>query len=73
VMSDAQLEKLLAEQPQDVQDEILGINDDARDLALQVALLVSLLAALVGIVVASRMMRLPDPAPSTSEHDAGLL
>ena len=30
VMSDAQLEELLAGQPEAVQDEILSINDDAR-------------------------------------------
>ena len=40
VMSDPQLEELLAEQPEAIQDEILRINDDARDRALQVALLV---------------------------------
>ena len=64
VMSDAQLEELLAGQPAGIQDEILSINTDARDLALQVALLVALLASLVGVVNAFRMMRLPDPAPS---------
>jgi MFS family permease len=72
VMSDAQLEELLAAQPESVQDEILGINADARDLALQVALVVALLAALGGIAISFRMMRLPDPAPSTADHDAGL-
>ena len=49
-MSDAQLEELLAGQPEAIQDEILSINTDARDLALQVALLVALLASLVGVV-----------------------
>jgi hypothetical protein len=66
VMSDAQLEELLAGQPEDTQDEILSINDDARDLGLQVALLVTLIAALVGIVNAFRMIRLADPQPSTA-------
>jgi MFS family permease len=61
VMSDAQLEQLLVGQPEEIQDEILGINSDARHLALQVALLVSLLAALIGLLNAFRMMRLPDP------------
>ncbi len=65
VMSDAQLEELLAGQPEAIQDEILSINTDARDLALQVALLVSLLASLVGVVNSFRMVRLPDPTPST--------
>jgi MFS family permease len=63
VMSDAQLEPLLAGQPEQIQDEILSINDDARHLALQVALLVSLIAALIGLLAAFRMMRLPDPSP----------
>jgi hypothetical protein len=72
VMSDAQLGKLLAEQPQAVQDEILSINSDARDLALQIALLVSLLTALVGVAIAFRMMRLPDPAESAASKDLGL-
>lgn len=63
VMSDAQLEQLLADQPDDVREEILDINTESRDLALQVALVVALLAALVGTGVAVRMTRLPDPAP----------
>jgi len=66
VMSDAQLGELLEGQPDAIQDEIVSINTDARDLALQVALLVSLLAALIGLVAAFRMMRLPDPEPSAS-------
>src|SRR5215216_1451958 len=40
VMSNTQLEELLAGQPEPVQDEIIRINTDARPLALQVALLV---------------------------------
>jgi hypothetical protein len=66
VMSDAQLEELLAGQPEEIQDEIISINTDARHLALQVALLLTLLAALIGLLNAFRMMRLPDPEPSTS-------
>ena len=45
VMSDTQLNALLAEEPEAVQDEILRINTHARDLSLQVALLVSVLAS----------------------------
>jgi hypothetical protein len=63
VMSDAQLEELLAGQPEAIQDEILSINTDSRDLALQVALLVALLAGLIGFGNALRMTRLPDPTP----------
>jgi MFS family permease len=66
VMSDAQLEKQLAEQPEPIQDEILSINTDARHLALQVALLVTLVSALVGLVNGFRMMRLADPQPSAA-------
>ena len=72
VMSDAQLEGLLAGQPEAVQAEILSINTDARDLALQVALLVTLLASLVGIVNAFRMMRLPEPMPTGAAEGAAL-
>ncbi len=50
VLSNTQLEELLVGQPQDVQDEILRINTDARPIALQVALLVPLLAAIFGLV-----------------------
>jgi hypothetical protein len=64
VMSNTQLEELLSGQPEDIQDEILRINTDARARALQVALLVPTLAALVGLFNAFRMMRLPDPTPS---------
>ncbi len=67
VMSNTKLEELLVDQPEEVQDEIVRINTDARPLALQVALLIPLLAGLIGFVNSFRMMRLPDPAPS----DAG--
>jgi EmrB/QacA subfamily drug resistance transporter len=66
VMSDAQLQQLLLGQPQEIQNEILDINTDARHLALQVALLVTLLASLAGVVNGFRMMRLPDPEPSSA-------
>ena len=61
VVSNAQLEELLADQPEEIQDEIIRINTDARPRALQVALLVPLLAALAGLFNGFRMMRLPDP------------
>jgi EmrB/QacA subfamily drug resistance transporter len=64
VMSSAQLEPLLADEPEDVQAEILRINDEARDRSLQVALLVPVLASLLGLLNAFRMRRLPDPTPS---------
>jgi hypothetical protein len=66
IMSTTQLEELLVGQPPDVRAEIIRINTDARLIALQVAMLVPLLAALLGLVNGFRMMRLPDPAPSSS-------
>jgi EmrB/QacA subfamily drug resistance transporter len=64
LMSNAQLEELLAGKPADVREEIVQINEDSRPLALQLALAVPLLAALIGLISSFRMMRLPDPAPS---------
>lgn len=63
VMSDTQLSRVLTEQPEEIQQEILSINDDARDRALQVALLVPVLAGLIGLFNAFRMRRLPDIEP----------
>jgi EmrB/QacA subfamily drug resistance transporter len=63
VMSDAQLNELLAGQPADVSEEIVQINEDARPLALQVALAVPLLAALIGLLSSFLMMRLRNPVP----------
>ena len=40
---------------------------DARDIALQIALLIPLLAGLIGLLNAFRMLRQPDPAPSHAE------
>jgi hypothetical protein len=50
------------QQPQDVQEEIVSINADARPLALQIALLVPLLAAALGLLASFRMVRLPEQA-----------
>lgn len=66
IMSDAHLEELLADEPQDVQDEIVAINTDARPIALQVALLVPILPGLLGTANALRTRRLPDPRPSAA-------
>ena len=63
-MTNTELERLLEGQPPDVQAEILRINTDARPIALQIALLVPLIAALLGLITAFRMTRLPDPEPS---------
>jgi EmrB/QacA subfamily drug resistance transporter len=67
LMSNTQLEQLLAGQPEDIQDEIIRINNDARPLALQVALIIPILASLLGLFIAFRMMRLPDPPSAAVE------
>jgi hypothetical protein len=72
VVSNTQLEKLLADEPPAIQDAVLEINDEASDLALQVALLVPIIAALLGLFNSFRMMRLPDIEPSTSIEAAAL-
>jgi len=66
VMSNTQLNEQLAGQPEDVRAEIISINTDARPLALQVALLVPFLAAVLGLLNSFRMIRAPDPEPSSS-------
>jgi hypothetical protein len=64
VMSNTELQKLLAREPKATQDEIVRINTDARPRALQVALLIPILAALAGLLNSFRMVRLPEPAPT---------
>jgi len=66
VMSNTALEKQLAGRPEAIQDEIIRINTKARPRALQIALLIPILAAVLGLLNSLRMMRAPDPAPSTS-------
>jgi hypothetical protein len=72
VLSNTQLQKQLAGQPKDVQDEIIRINTDARHRALQVALLIPILAGLFGLFNAFRMMRLPDPVASSAVEGLAL-
>jgi EmrB/QacA subfamily drug resistance transporter len=72
VMSDTQINALLADEPQPVQDEILRINSRSRDLSLQVALLVPVLASLIGLLNSFRMGRLPDLTPSGSVEESTL-
>jgi MFS family permease len=64
LMSNTQLTAILEGQPDDVRDEIVRINTDARPRALQVALVLPIAAALVGLIDALRMRRLPDLEPS---------
>ena len=63
LLTNTQLDAQLAEQPEDVQDEIVRINTETRPLALQVALLVPLLAGLIGLFTSFRMIRQPDVKP----------
>jgi EmrB/QacA subfamily drug resistance transporter len=72
VMSNTQLEELLAGQPAEIRDEIVRINTDARPVALQVALLIPILAGLLGLLNSFRMMRLPDPKPSSAAEQMAL-
>ena len=72
VMTNTQLEELIAGEPEEAQDEIIRINTDARPLALQVALIVPLLAGLAGLFNSFRMMRVPDPTPSSSPEGMAL-
>ena len=66
LMSNSQLEEVLAGQPPAVQDEIIQINTNVRPFALQIALLIPLIAGLLGTITSFRMIRLPDPTPSAS-------
>jgi MFS family permease len=66
VMSNTQLEALVADEPADISAEVIRINTEARSIALQVALLVPLLAGLIGFLNSFRMLRLPDPEPSSA-------
>jgi hypothetical protein len=72
VVSNTQLNELLADEPSTVREQILSINTDATNLALQVALLVPILAGLLGLFDSLRMMRLPDIEPSASVEAAAL-
>jgi hypothetical protein len=72
VLSNTQLEELLVGQPPEVQHEILAINTDARHRSLQVALLVPILAGALGLLNSFRMMRLPDPEPSSAVEGVAL-
>jgi len=72
VMSNTALKQQLAGEPKDVQAEIIRINTDARHISLQVALLIPILAGLIGLCDSFRMMRLPDPVPSSAVEGVAL-
>ena len=66
VMSNTHLDALLTKERPAVKAEILRINTDARNRALQVALLVPVLAGLIGMINGFRMRRLPDIEPAVN-------
>jgi len=72
LMSNTQLNALLAEEPEPVADEIIKINTEVRPRALQIALLVPLLAGLIGLINAFRMVRLPDVKPQADLEEYAL-
>ncbi len=63
VVSNTELDELLADEPPAVRQEILDINTDATNLALQVALLLPILAGLLGLLNSFRMIRLRTLSP----------
>ena len=65
IVSDT-LGEVLAGQPEATQAEILRINDQAREVALQVALLVPIIAGVLGFANAFWMVRTPEPKPSAA-------
>jgi EmrB/QacA subfamily drug resistance transporter len=66
ILSNTQLAELLVGQPEPVQADILRINTEARHIALQVALLVPLIAGVLGFANSFRMLRVPEPKPSSA-------
>lgn len=66
IMSNEGLAELVADEPQDVQDEIIRINTESRPIALQIALLIPIGAGLIGLFNSFLIRRLPDPKPSGS-------
>src|SRR3954469_18136847 len=72
VVSNTDLEKIVAKEPPEVKAVILEINTDATNLALQIALLVPILAGVLGLFAARNMMRLPVIEPAADLEAASL-
>jgi hypothetical protein len=72
IMSNTQIKQLTANQPLQVQAEIVRINTEARHDALQLALFIPLAAGAIGLINSFRMIRLPDPKPSPAIEPAAL-
>jgi len=64
VVSNTQLEQTLTHERPAVRQEVLQINRDSTNLALQVALLVPILTSGLGLLNSFRMLRLPEIEPS---------
>lgn len=60
VVSNSQLQTAIANQPNEVRNEVLAINKTATHRALQVALLIPIIAALIGTFNSFRMEKLPE-------------
>jgi hypothetical protein len=71
VMSNTQLQRQTADEPNSVQQAVLAINSRARNRSLQIALLIPVLASLLGFANAFRMLRLPDITPSAVVEAVG--
>jgi hypothetical protein len=72
VMTNTQLEELIAEEPPAVREEVVSINTDTRPLALQIALLVPLIAGLAGFANSFRMPTGVPAAAGGGERSARL-
>ena len=68
-MSNTQLNALLSLESENVQNEILVINSEARNQALQAALLIPLVVGVLGLANSFRMVKLPDPKPSGENEE----
>jgi hypothetical protein len=64
VVSNTQLDEMLSHERPAVRREVLDINRESTELALQVALLVPILASAIGLFNSFRMLRLPDIEPA---------
>ena len=71
-MSNTQLEKQLVGEPKASRPRSSASTRDARHIALQIALLIPIFAGLLGLFTSLRMMRLPDPRPSTAVEGMAL-
>jgi hypothetical protein len=71
-VSNTQLDEMLAHQPPAVRREVLDINRESTELALQVALAVPILASGIGLFNSFRMLRLSDPPASSGAEQVAL-